>query len=174
MGVRVLGITIVSALMLALVAPVLAGDVEPQRYFGPGPGYPDLSAKYFYNYYPPEKWGKYGYGTGHLGMGYGPYMYGGRRVPSLAEDRPDFGVPALRPALKWIGGNEVRVSAPSGVRQLTVDVLSFNGAVLQTGTVTSAPYEIIAVLPEGATTIRVRMDLPDGYSVRLFSIQPVP
>jgi len=175
MRIRVLRMAIALVLALALVVPVLAGQVEPRRYFGPGVGYPDYgSSKYFYNYYPPEKWGTYGYGTGHMGMGYGPYIYGGRKLPPSAEDQANYGLATIRPKLKWIGGNQVLVSAPAGVKQITVDVLSFSGAVLETGTVVSPPFQIIARLPEGATSIRVRLDLPDsGFSAMAFSIQPV-
>jgi hypothetical protein len=64
------------AFVLAVSAVSIAGSGEPKHYFGPGPGYPDLGDKYFYNHHPPEEWGTYGYGTGHMSLGYGPYVYG--------------------------------------------------------------------------------------------------
>jgi hypothetical protein len=85
-------------------------------------------------------------------------------------------MPVIKPKLKWIGGNQVRVyvpHSPSQVRQMKVDVLAFNGEVIQTATVTNPPYEIIAILPEGATTIRVNVGLCDGFSASAYPIIPV-
>ncbi|MEN6520975.1 MAG: hypothetical protein ABFD46_07480 [Armatimonadota bacterium] len=169
-------LTLVLAVLLTL--PALAGNADLPRYFGPGPGYPDYgSARYFYNYYPSQSWEVYGYGTGHMGMGYGPYIYGGQRGQQTLLDRPDLAMPMVKPRVKWIGGNEVKVAAPSRpgtVVQLTVDVLAFNGDVLETGTVTSPPYEIIARVPEGATSIRVHISLADqGFSAVVYPIVPV-
>ncbi|MBI2842901.1 MAG: hypothetical protein HYX78_05830 [Armatimonadetes bacterium] len=168
---------LLAAFVLALLLPAWGGDVEPPRYFGPGVGYKDFgSSKYFRTYYPPEKWEKYGYGTGHMGMGYGPYIYSGPRTERPVFDRPDFATPLVKPRLKWIGGNQVRVITPSSagnIQQLQVDVLAFNGAVLHTGTAVRAPYEIVALLPEGAASIRVRINLVDGFSAVVFPIVPV-
>jgi len=178
MNIRAVFVILTLMLAILFALPAMGGNVEQPRYFGPGPGYPDYgSAKYFYNYYPAENWEVYGYGTGHMGMGYGPYIYGGRRTQPTLVDRPDLSMPVLKPKLKWIGGNEVKVTAPKrpeSVRQLTVDVLAFNGAVLETGTVATPPFEIIARLPEGATSIRVYMDLTDqGFSAVVYPIVPV-
>ena len=176
MRVRIAGVLFVLLLAIMIAMPTRAGNVEPPRYFGPGPGYPDYgSATYFYKQYPPEKWNVYGYGTGHAGMGYGPYIYGGRRTEPTLEERPDLAMPMVKPKVKWIGGNEVRVAipaSPSSITQLKVDVLAFNGAVLESGTVVSAPYEIIAHLPEGATSIRVYTCLADGFSSVVFPVVP--
>lgn len=177
--------SILAVLLLAASLPVFAGSVEPTHYFGVGPGVPDFgqnnfwdqgSSKYFYNYYPPSRWEQYGYGTGDAGMGYGPYIYGGRQVPQLAQDMPDFGLHVMKPNLKWIGGNQVRVTVPAGpgaVTQLRVDVLAWNGAVLQSATVTCPPYEVIAILPEGATNIRVSMGMSDGFNSTVIPLIPV-
>jgi hypothetical protein len=178
------GVILGLLLLVAVALPVLAGEVQPHRYFGRGPGYLDPArdfmsygdpgAKYFRSSYPESRWGKYGYGTGHLGQGYGPYIFGGRSTSKLVEDRPDHGMPMLRPSLNWIGGNEVRVTAPwspSQVKTLHVEVVNFVGAVLETGTVSDPPYEIIARLPEGATQIRVSTELSDGLSAASFSIE---
>lgn len=182
-----LGITgvIVACVLVFAGISALAGSVDPPHYFGPGPGYPDYGQnnvfgsggdKYFYSYYPPEQWGRYGYGTGDAGLGYGPYIYGGRTVPQLAQDRPNFGLPVMNPKLKWIGGNQVRITVPPGpgvVTQLRVEVLAWNGGVIESGIIDCPPYEIIARLPEGATNIRVTMGLADGYSTTVVPLIPV-
>ncbi|HOM71019.1 MAG TPA: hypothetical protein PLU88_09345 [Armatimonadota bacterium] len=175
--IRVVGVVFALALVVAVALPVMAGGGEPPRYFGYTSGYPDFgSAEYFREYYPADKWEVYGYGTGHLGMGYGPYIYGGYERNWSAEERPELSMPMLKPKVKWIGGNEVKVTAPKrpdAIEQVTVDILAFNGAVIATGTVTTPPFQIIAQLPEGATSIRVYMDLRDGFSSVVFPIQPV-
>lgn len=177
MGRGIAKLTFVLALAVLVTLPAWAGYVEQPRYFGPGTGYPDFgSASFFYRYYPPNRWGTYGYGTGHAGQGYGPYVYGGRIYEPSLEQRPDLSMPMIKPRLKWIGGNQVRVYAPGSpgrVRQMKVDVLAFNGEVIQTATVASPPYEIIAILPEGATTIRVNLGLCDGFSASAYPIIPV-
>lgn len=178
MSTRTAAAILTLALVVLFAIPVLAGNAETPRYFGPGPGYPDYgSARYFYNYYPSESWEVYGYGTGHMGMGYGPYIYGGQRTQQTLVDRPDLSMPMVKPRVKWIGGNEVKIAAPSRpgtVVQLTVDVLAFNGDVLETGTVIGPPYEIIARVPEGATSIRVHIALSDqGFSAVVYPIVPV-
>lgn len=164
--------------ILLLVVPAWAGDVEPPHYFGPNVGYKDFgSSKYFYKQYPVEKWDIYGYGTGHMGMGYGPYVYGGRKSAPTVLELPDYGMPTIKPNLKWIGGNQVRVTTrpgPAAITGLTVDVLAYNGSVLETATAVAAPFEIIANLPDGAASIRVYMDLANnGFSATVFPIVPV-
>lgn len=174
MKIHASGILIALALILLVSAVAWANRDEPRRYFGPGVGYPDLGSKYFYRYYPPDQWGKYGYGTGHMGLGYGPYIYGGKRVPPAVRDRAEFGFRSVTASFKRVGANQVRVSAPNAgyVTGLTVNVLSYSGDVLETGRVTVPPFDIIAHLPDGANSVQVRIDLVNGYSAAGYSLVP--
>lgn len=174
---RIVGVLFALLLVTVAALPVLASDLEQKHYFGPNVGYPDApNAKYFYSYYPPDKWDKYGYGTGDMGQGYGPYVYGGKKSAPTMLERNDFGMPLLRPKLKFLGGNSVLVTPPARpdlVQGMIVDVVAFNGAVLETGTVTGN-QEIIANLPEGSASIRVYVELANnGFSAQVFPIVPV-
>lgn len=177
MHIRVMTVLMALGFVLAIAIPAWSGDVEPPHYFGSGTGYKDFgSSKYFYSQYPPEKWDAYGYGTGHMGMGYGPYIYGGRGIDRTALERSDYGIPTIVPKLKWMGGTQVRVRIPVdplAVVKMRVDVLAFNGAVLETAADAVAPFEIVTDLPQGSATVRVHVDLADsGFSATAFPIVP--
>jgi hypothetical protein len=182
MKIRITGVLFILAFAALIASPALGDDIVPRRYFGPGPGYPDYassqyffgfgSEKYFLRQYPEEQWGIYGYGTGHMGMGYGPYIYGGRNERRTWEDRPDLAMPVIRPKLRWLGGNAVSVKVPSCVLSTTIEVIAFNGAVLTSEIITTRGTTIY--LPEGATSVRLCMCLPcNGFSAQSFSIIPV-
>lgn len=161
-------------MLLLVTSAVLAEGGGQQRYFGAGPGYPDYSDKYYYRFYPPDQWGVYGYGTGHMGLGYGPYMYGKYRTIPAERDDYAMSYPPVYPTFKHAGNGSMLVSVPCApnVRAITVNVLSFRGAILQTGTCTSPPFQIIAHIPEAAASIQVRIDLVDGFTAKGYSLVP--
>ncbi len=170
------GLMLVLAILIIASLPSWAGNAPPERYFGIGSGYPDYgSASYFLRTYPEDKWSVYGYGTGFMGMGYGPYIYGGRNTERTLQEEPGLAYRPVTPKLKWIGGNQVQVNVPApagAIKQIQVDVLAFNGAVLETGTVVNPPFVIIAQLPEGAASIRVYTSTMDGFSSVVYPIVP--
>ncbi len=172
MKTRFAGILIVVALAILTSTLAWADADTPTRYFGPGPGYPDNpGSKYFYRYYPPDQWQKYGYGTGHMGVGYGPYIYGGQRPSPGARDAAIYGPSLIIPKFKMVGNSQVMISAPGvGVTGLTVNVLSFGGAVLQTGYVNASPFEIVANIPDGATVLQIRVDTVSGFRAMGYSL----
>lgn len=160
--------------VLALASSVALADAAPStRYFGPGPGYPDLGDKYFYRYYPPSDWGQYGYGTGHMGVGYGPYIYGKYRLDRSAAELRALAPYPVQPKMKRIGYDQVRVYMPENPRvvSMTVNVVA-DAAVIETGTVSAPPYEIIAHVPAGADVIQVQVNLVDGISAVGYPLIP--
>jgi hypothetical protein len=161
---RLAGVLLIASFLLLACGLLWAEGDTPHNYFGPGPGYPDLGSKYFYRYYPPDQWQTYGYGTGHMGVGYGPYMYAGERPSPAERDALAYGPPLVRPQFKRVGNGQVSISVPGeGITRLTVNVLSASGAVLETGCVNTAPFEIVANLPDGTNSVQVRVDTVDGF-----------
>jgi hypothetical protein len=133
------------------------------RYFGPGVGYPAQTGDYFRRYVPPGQWGQYGFGTGHLGEGYGPYIYGRREGPSppgLFDPLPGAYRDAPPPRIKVKNG-KVAVSLPSnlpGVRCVTVTMVAFNNADLATQTISHPPFNFVFPVLDGVKNVRVRID----------------
>ncbi len=138
-----------------------------RHYFGPGVGYQNDSGDQFRRYFPREDWGKYGYGTGHMGMGYGPYIYSPR------EGGPPAGLfdplePAYKdappPSIKVRDGN-IRVAFPSnipGIACVTVTVVAFNNAELLTQSMQGPPYVFNFPVVDGVKSVRVRIDYRDS------------
>lgn len=145
----------------------LSGGTGQHRYFGPGVGYPSESGSYFRRYIPPESWGRYGYGTGHLGEGYGPYIFGpkeGASPPGLFDIPPPAYAGAPPPAVKVKHGF-VFVTVPNwvpGIRSVTVTLLAYNGAELATQCISAPPYQFKFPVEDGVTNVRVRIDYPNN------------
>mgnify|MGYP005851643679 CR=1 FL=1 len=182
MKVRIVGVFFILAFAALIASPLFGDNIVPRRYFGPGPGYPDYasseyffgfgSEKYFLRQYPEERWGVYGYGTGHMGMGYGPYIYGGRTDKQTWEDRPDLAMPGIRPKLTWTGGSAIKIKVPNCVLSTTIEIVAFNGAILYSEVITGRGTTVF--IPEGSTSIRLCMCLPgNGFSAQSFPIVPV-
>ncbi|MHB9037561.1 MAG: hypothetical protein ACYC64_12915 [Armatimonadota bacterium] len=141
----------------------LSGGGQTQH-FGSGVGYPtQLGADYFHRYIPSGQWGKYGYGTGHLGQGYGPYVFPDLKKgppPGMFDPLPGEYDNAPPPKIKVSRGT-IRVGLPGnipGVRCVTVTVLAFNGAELCSQTLSCAPYAFNLPVLDGAKNLRVRID----------------
>lgn len=176
------------ALLLALAAPVaysqvgnlgynsyegyLSKGLGLNHYFGPGVGYGvpsgtfgdyQFGGDYFRRYIPPEQWGRFGYGTGHLGEGYGPYIFAPRNGPSrpvFADPLPGTYADAPPPRIK-VGGGLIKVSVPKnlpGVKSVTVTVLAFNGAELCTQCLNMPPWDFKLPVMDGCKNVRVRID----------------
>lgn len=144
--------------------------------FGPGVGYPSETGDYFHRYIPPEDWGKYGYGTGHLGMGYGPYIYprgDGPSPPGLFDPLPEYYRDAPPPSIKVKHG-VITVGVPSyipGIRSVTVTVLAFNGAELATQCISQPPYKFTFPVLDGSKNVRVRIDyINNGLSATAYPL----
>ncbi len=133
------------------------------HYFGPGVGYASPNGDYFRRYVPPGEWGKYGYGTGHLGEGYGPYVYGRRNGPSppgLFDPLPGAYRDAPPPKIKVRNG-QITVSIPSNIPNIacvTVTMVAFNNAELATQAIRQAPYSFTFPVLDGVKSVRVRID----------------
>ena len=135
-----------------------------QKYFGPGVGYPaDVGGDYFYRYMPPREWGRWGYGTGHLGEGYGPLIFPRRDGPSplgMFDPLPGPLQDAPPPKVK-VGGGQIRVAMPGnipGVKSVTVTIVAFNNADLATMTCSNPPYVFTFPVMDGVKNVRVRID----------------
>lgn len=163
----------------------ISGGVGPNNYFGPGVGYGTPSGAfgdyhnagdYFRRYVPPEQWGKFGQGTGHLGQGYGPYIFSpreGAQRPSLNDPLMPPYQYAPPPKIK-VGGGVINVSVPGdlpGVRQVTVTLLAFNGAELCTQSIQAAPFNFQIPVMDGSKNVRVRIDyINDGLSATSYPL----
>lgn len=141
----------------------MTGGLGQHHYFGPGVGYPAESGDYFRRYFPPEQWGRFGYGTGHLGQGYGPYIFApnkGGPPPGMFDPLPLPYTDAPPPAIRVKNGT-INVTVPSsipGIRCVTVTVLAFNGAELETQQKSAPPYKFSLPVVDGVKNIRVRID----------------
>ncbi|MCX6344650.1 MAG: hypothetical protein NT018_06215 [Armatimonadetes bacterium] len=143
-----------------------------KNYFGPGVGYGVPSGTfgdyqnagdYFRRYVPPGQWGRFGYGTGHLGQGYGPYIFGrqnGPPPPGMNDPLPGAYEDAPAPKIK-VGRGLISVSLPRnlpGVRCVTVTILAFNGAELTAATLQQPPWLFTIPVMDGCKNVRVRID----------------
>ncbi len=140
------------------------------RYFGPGVGYDTGPNTYFPRYFTPQEWGRFGYGTGHLGMGWGPYVFGnqnGQSQPGMF-DPPMEAYKAAPPPVIRLRRGEVRVGLPDrlpGVKCITVTLLAYNGAELSTQVLTCPPFKFCFPVMDECTSVRVRIDYNDnGFS----------
>ncbi|MGI6295394.1 MAG: hypothetical protein ACOX3G_04840 [Armatimonadota bacterium] len=157
------------------------------RYFGPGVGYPSgygssvgspygAGADFFHRYIPPEKWGSMGYGTGHLGEGWGPYIFPkneGPPPPGLFDPLPGAYRDAPPPAIKVKDGR-ILVAMPGdipGITCVTVTILAYNGAELATQSLNCPPYKFDLPVMDGVKTVRVRIDYQDqGLSATAYPL----
>ena len=154
----------------------LTGGMGLHKWFGPGVGYPTESGDYFHRYIPPEDWGKFGYGTGHLGEGWGPYVFSRRHGPSppgLSDPLPGAYTSAPPPSIKVKRGN-IRVAMPSdvpGVRCVTVTILAFNNAELATQSLQCPPFVFNFPVLDGCKNVRVHIDyVNDGLSATSYPL----
>lgn len=198
-GVRTVRVIVISVLT-AIAAAALAGAAAAQmtqpgnlgynsyegylsdgaglnRYYGPGVGYPAQTGDYFNRYVPPKEWGQYGYGTGHLGEGYGPYIYGGRNgvsPPGLFDPLPGAYRDSPPPKVK-VGRGQVRVSLPSdlpGVTCVTVTMVAFNNAELATQSIARPPFDFVFPVMDGLKNVRVRIDyINNGLSATSYPLR---
>jgi hypothetical protein len=142
------------------------------NHFGPGVGYSVPSGSfgdymnagdYFRRYIPRDQWGTYGYGTGHLGLGYGPYIFAPREggPPRTLNDPLPGAYMAAPPPKIRVGRGQIKVSMPAkipGVQKVTVTVLAFNGAELSTICLQQPPYNFVFPVLDGSQNGRVRID----------------
>jgi len=151
----------------------LSGGAGLNHYFGSGPGYPmpdnkyglysNAGGDYFRRYIPPEQWGRFGYGTGHLGTGYGPYIFSpqeGGPPPGMFDPLPGSYMAAPPPSIKVKRGC-INVSLPGdipGIKCVTVTVLAFNNAELATQTISCPPYKFTFPVMDGCKNVRVKID----------------
>lgn len=154
----------------------LSGGYGLHSYFGPGVGYPANTGDYFRRYVPSGDWGIYGYGTGHLGEGWGPYIYGNRHgtsPPGLFDPLPGAYRDAPPPAIKIKHGH-VYVTVPEsipGIRCVTVTMVAFNNADLACQTISTPPYQFDFPILDGLKNVRVRIDYCDsGLSATSYPI----
>jgi len=131
--------------------------------FGPGVGYPSESGDQFRRYIPQNEWGRYGYGTGHLGEGYGPYIYGRRKGPSppgLFDPLEPAYKEAPPPTIK-VSNGRIRVGMRNdlpGVTCVTVTIVAFNNAELVTQSLQCPPFNFDLPVMDGVKSVRVRID----------------
>jgi hypothetical protein len=134
-----------------------------KSYFGPGVGYPAETGDYFRRYIAPGEWGRYGYGTGHLGEGYGPYIFGrrnGTQPPGMFDPLPGAYRDAPPPRIQ-IKNGQILVSLPDdipGILSVTVTMVAFNNADLATQTITQPPFKFKFPVLDGVKNVRVRID----------------
>ncbi|MEN6415869.1 MAG: hypothetical protein ABFD49_04980 [Armatimonadota bacterium] len=154
----------------------ISGGGQTQR-FGSGVGYPtQLGADYYHRYIPASKWGRFGFGTGHMGQGYGPYVFPDLKngpPPGMFDPLPGEYQEAPPPKIKVKSG-VIQVGLPGnipGVRCVTVTVLAFNGAELCSQTLSCAPYAFNLPILDGAKRIRVRIDyINNGLSATAYPL----
>jgi hypothetical protein len=197
MGVRTVKGYIVCVLtLIALLAITAAGDdcgignlgynsyegalskgAGLNKYFGPGVGYPaEVGGDFMRRYVPSGEWGQFGYGTGHLGEGWGPYVYGNRSGGSprgLFDPLPQPYLDAPPPTIK-IKHGRILVGMPGdipGIKCVTVTVLAFNGAELCSQTRDCPPYKFDLPVTDGVKNVRVRIDYAnDGLSATSYPL----
>lgn len=147
------------------------------KYFGPGVGYPaQVGGDFMRRYIPSEKWGQFGYGTGHLGDGWGPYVFGNREgssPPGLFDPLPEAYDTAIPPAISIKHGRvfvALRNDIP-GIRCVTITMLAFNGAELATQSVSKPPYQFDFPVLDGVKNVRVQIDYcNEGLSATSYPI----
>lgn len=156
----------------------VSGGVGLHKYFGPGVGYPGgfdgpagnpygVGGDYMRKYVPADQWGKMGYGTGHLGEGWGPYIYSNRdgaSPPGLFDPLPGAYMDAPAPAIK-IDNGHIYVSMQNdipGIKCVTVTILAFNEAELACQTIDRPPYKFCFPVMDGVKNVRVRIDYCDS------------
>lgn len=130
-----------------------------------GTGYPtpgDNPGDFYHRYIPPEQWGQYGYGTGHAGEGYGPYIFKDpdKQPRGMFDELPAPLSQSPPPSIKVKNGC-VRVALPStvpGICRVTVTLVAFNNADLVTQTATAPPYVFNLPVMDGLKNVRVRID----------------
>lgn len=146
------------------------------KYFGPGVGYPagggnfgypyGVSGDFMRKYVPAGQWGQLGYGTGHLGEGWGPYIFSNRQgssPPGLFDPLPGSYTDAPPPYIKVKRGHiyvNLRNDIP-GIKCVTVTVLAFNNAELAAKTINKPPYKFDFPVMDGVKNVRVRIDYVD-------------
>lgn len=150
----------------------ISGGHGLSSHFGPGVGYGTPSGAfgnyqnagdYFRRYMPPGQWGTYGYGTGHLGQGYGPYVFSrrdGSSTPGMFDPLRSPYFDAGPPKIK-VGRGQINVSLPNnlpGVQQVTITLLAFNGAELCTICLQKPPWNLSLPVMDGGKNVRVRID----------------
>ena len=144
----------------------LSGGAGLTKWFGPGGGYPTNTGDFFHRYIPPEQWGRFGYGTGHLGEGWGPYVFSrdtGSSPPGLFDPLPGTFKGAPPPSIKVKRGRigvAVRDDLP-GVQCVTITILAFNGAELATQSRKCPPFKFNFPVLDGCKNVRVRIDYID-------------
>lgn len=138
------------------------------NYFGPGVGYPaEVGGDFMRRYVPADQWGQMGYGTGHIGEGWGPYVFGNREGPSppgMFDPLPGAYREAPPPVIRVKNGR-IFVGMPSdipGIKCVTVTILAFNGAELCAQTISSPPYKFDMPVLDGVKNVRVRIDYCDS------------
>lgn len=147
------------------------------KYFGPGVGYPaEVGGDFMRRYIPSEKWGQFGYGTGHLGEGWGPYVFGNREgssPPGLFDPLPEAYDTAVPPSISIKHGRVLvglRNDIP-GIKCVTITMLAFNGAELATQSVSKPPYQFDFPVLDGVKNVRVRIDYcNEGLSATSYPI----
>lgn len=145
--------------------------------FGPGVGYPaEVVGDFMRRYVPAEQWGSMGYGTGHLGEGWGPYVFSNRSgssPPGMFDPLPGAYREAPPPAIK-IKHGRILVGLPGdipGIKCVTVTILAFNNAELATMTVSNPPYQFDFPVMDGVKNVRVRIDYCDeGLSATAYPL----
>ncbi len=152
----------------------VSGGRGLKTYFGPGVGYPSgngdsfgspygVSGDYMRKYVPAEQWGNFGYGSGHLGEGWGPYIWGNRSGASqrgMFDPLPQPYNEAPPPSIKIKRGH-ILVGLPKdipGVKCVTVTILAFNGAELCSDSKQSPPFAFDLPVMDGVKNVRVRID----------------
>lgn len=133
------------------------------RYWGPGVGYPtQAGGDYFRRYYSPNQWNKYGFGTGHMGEGYGPLVFPdeNRSTAGMFDPLPGSYRDAPPPTIK-IRGGRIRVMLPRGIpgiRCVTVTMVAYNNADLAVKTINCEPFAFDFPVLDGVKNVRVRID----------------
>lgn len=141
----------------------MSGGNGLNKNFGPGVGYPAETGDYMRRYLPASEWGQYGYGTGHLGEGYGPYIYSNRSgssPPGMFDPLPGPYRAAPPPSIK-IRRGMISVGVPSGlpgVCRVTVTMVAFNNAELCTQSIEKPPYQFVFPVVDGVKNVRVKID----------------
>ena len=154
----------------------LSGGHGLNKNFGPGVGYPAETGDYMRRYVPSGEWGTYGYGTGHMGEGYGPYIYSrrsGGSPPGLFDPLPGAYRDAPPPTIKIKRGT-INVALPSnipGIQCVTVTMVAFNNAELAVQSISEPPYQFAFPVMDGVKNVRVRIDyINNGLSATSYPL----
>lgn len=154
----------------------VSGGTGLNKNFGPGVGYPTDGGDYGRRYIHPQEWGKYSYGTGHLGEGYGPYIFSpreGSSAPGMFDPLPGAYREAPPPSIKVKRGC-IRVKLPSdipGIARVTVTIVAFNNAELASKCLECPPYDFAFPVMDGCKNVRVRIDyINEGLSATSYPL----